>query len=1385
MKKTLIFISIITGFLSLNAASYKIRYLTADDGLSRNFVTDIFRDSKGFIWIGTSRGLDRYDGYNLWQYNSNRHDHPLSNELVRCIEEDTQGNLWIGTENGLFFKDYRNGIVQTVQSRLGLSRPYLSSDIIFIRSDGENKLWLGHTQGLSLITANENGVYSIEEIYETMSISDILLFDGNVLVADGNDVFRLFKGNNNQYTRLSGDPNLRNLPGVVNVLFHDQQTIWVGTALGLVRYDLNSERFVLYQTNPYDPTSLSSNTVTDINKTADGQLLVGTLIGLNIFHVQANNFSRITSELNQGEVSLSNNFISCIYVDHNIIWVGTEKGGVNILFPDQQFFTNVSHIPGDENSLSKNPVNAILEDDEGDLWVGTVEGGLNLKKRGSDVFQRFVSDINNPRSLSHNSVSSICQDFQGNYWFGTWGLGLNFLHKKDKGRNHFSQFVNIPGREGDIISNFVAAIVSDSLNRGIWIGTREGLNFMDINTQEVFTILSNLPTAVALRFVTGMTVDRQNRLWCGTGNGLFMIDLRRSEPRDNKIAYKHFHYELTNPTSRKIEKINCILQTKDGRIWFGSNGNGIYLMDGTPEQGRFKKIDESMGLIDNVVYGMLEDEAGTIWLSTDKGLCAYNPNRNQFRSFTIVDGLASNQFYWDAYHKGSDGKMYFGHLVGYTVFDPLKYIPPVARNKVTITRIAVLNEDILPAQKENAADYLRFTGSELVKIVLRESDKIFSIEFSALSFYLPDKIRYAYRLRGFDNEWKEVTSERRFANFTNIKHGRYIFEVKCTNADGTWSDITTELAILVVPPFWKTWWFILIVFSIALYLLYYGINHRIKSLKKQEIHLKQLVEERTREIEEQKEKVQEATFDKIAFFTNITHEFRTPVTLILGPVERALKLSTNPKVLEQLNIVSRNSRLLLSLINQLMDFRKVDSGKMELVKTKGDFVEFLENIILPFEDLGKDRGIEFKKQYRINPPVLLFDRDSMQKLIANLLSNAVKFTPDDGVITIVASTYTDKSDHKEKLYMSVKDSGNGIPEDELELIFDRFYQSKSHKPYAGSGQSGTGIGLYLCKKIIELHEGKIEAVNNVSGGASFRFIIPVERFQSDAGHDIPVSDIQMEEISSAFDKHIDESVRNKPLLLIVEDNADMRKYVKSLLIDEYQVLEAPNGLIGLSLTRKYFPDLIISDIMMPEMDGVEFCKELKAGFNTSHIPVIMLTAKSSVDSQIEAMQYGADAFLIKPFDEQLLRAVIDNLTDKRKKIQQTFAATMDVSVMEFNEDSQDKKFIDKALRVVKENYFNPDFDVAEFIEAMGISRSLLHKKLTNLTGQSASRFIRTYRLNTARELIIRNRVSHAMNISEIAYQVGFNDPKYFTRCFTKQFGVQPSTLLDDKEVELS
>jgi signal transduction histidine kinase/ligand-binding sensor domain-containing protein/DNA-binding response OmpR family regulator len=1376
--------------ITSGAQTYKVSYLTADEGLSRNFVNYIYKDSKGFMWFATSKGLDRYDGYDFLHFNNSQLERYLPADVVNCIVEDQRGDYWLGTENGLYFFSYSNSTIIPATEKLGVKHSFLNSNISILQIDSDGGIWIGHEQGISIITLTKNEC-SIRSIYTTTSLSSLLLFNGYVYVAEGNSVFRLVKDNLHQYSKVQAEQRLLNLPSDVNTLFYDNSFIWIGTGFGLYRYDPVSEELRLYQNQPGVFNSLSSDVITEIRRTKDGPLLIGTLIGLNIFDYQTNTFRRITSDAVGNNEVLNNNFISALYVDENMIWVGTEKGGVNVLRPEQSFFTHYVHVPSDKGSISKNPVNAVFEDSEGDLLVGTVEGGLNIRKKGSKNFIHILAGNQSTTGLSHNSVSAIIQDFNQDYWIATWGRGLNFWARQNKYRPVFTQFMDMEGSENGISSNFVSALVSDSSTKGIWIGTRSGVDFLSLPERKFFKLFDGNKIKDELKFVTGMLIDRQSRLWIGTSNGLFVIHLKKTDFRKGTIAYDYYKYELSNPESTKIEKINSILQTRDGNVWFGSNGHGIYKLELNSSSFQFIKIDESEGLIDNVVYGLLEDEAGNIWMSTDKGLCAFNPTHGTFRHFTTADGLISNQFYWDAYHKGADGKMYFGHVAGLTVFEPLKYSSQQTTNRVTITRITVLNEHIFPANATQRDNLLKFDDSnQLKRIRLHESDKTFSIEFSALSYHLPHKIKYAYRLRGFENEWQEVKADRRFASFTNIGWGIYTLELRCTNADGTWSDQLTTLQIKIVPPFYKSVWFVLLLTLLIGYGTYLLLTYRIRRLKNQELHLKQMVEERTQQIEEQKKKleeqarrVQEATVDKISFFTNITHEFRTPITLIMGPVERSLKLSTNPKVLEQLHIVRRNSKLLLSLVNQLMDFRKIESDKMELSKAYHDIVEFLEDLILPFEDLGKDRGIIFHKQFRILTPELFIDKDSLQKVVTNLLSNALKFTPDNGVISVVASVYTDKSDQLEKLYVAVKNTGSSIPEDELERIFDRFYQSNSTKKQSGYGQSGTGIGLFLCKRLIELNKGKIEAMNLHSGGVTFRFIIPVERQGTGADEVVKPQEKFMEEHVLEAELHEEEAgsiPKNKPTLLIVEDNPDMRQFIRLLMKDDFNILEASNGITGLEVTNRYQPDIILSDIMMPDMDGIEFCKNIKTSFTTSHIPVIMLTAKSATETQIDSMNSGADAYLTKPFDEELLKAVLKNLNDKKNKTQVSFAEKMDTSVLNISNESQDKKFLDKALEVLKNNYTNPEFDVTEFIDAMAISRSLLHKKLTNLAGQSASRFIRTYRLNMAKEILKKNRESHSMNISEVAYQVGFNDPKYFTRCFTRHFGIQPSAFMDER-----
>lgn len=1408
----------------------QMRYITADEGLSRNLVNQIYRDSKGLMWISTTYGLDRYDGYDFIHFNSRTASNSLLGDNVHAVVEDTKGNLWIGTEIGLNLLNYSTGKILDADEIFKQTLILKNTAVTELSCDNNGTLWAVTEKGVVSIQISNTGNYLATIAYNgNKTISTVHCTKNELLVGCENEVYRLIKSSKNEYKLAPISEKLKNLAGFVNVIFEEDGIIWVGTTEGLYKYDTVNELIVRFQSAPNSSASLSSNFITDIKKSKNGELIIATLVGVNIYNYKTDSFQRITSDPTFAKVALNNNFASCLFVDDNAIWIGTEKGGVNILTIHETLFSNVYHTPSDAYSIPANPVNAIYEDQVGNLWIGTVEGGLSVKRKGSAGYMHYKSVAGNKQSLSHNSVSYICQDFNADYWIATWGKGINRMRLTAGNKPSFEQFSHSPAQQNSIHNDFVAAIAPDNTNKALWIGTRNGLDHFDIPSGKFTHILQYLPIEQSFKFITGMCIDSKRRLWVGTANGLFCVYPDKSDIKNNRISYQHFRFDLMQPQSKRILKINCILESKDGTIWLGSNGSGIYSINEDGNKLLFRNYTESAGLLDNVIYGILEDAAGQLWLSTDKGLCAFNPVSKTSRHFTKADGLRSNQFYWDAYCQGADGKMYFGNMAGFTTFDPLKLSTKTAQSAVTITRIKVLNDDIYPVTTARQDRQKLYTNNILSGIQLYESDKSFSIEFSALNYNMADKMKYAYRLKGFSNNWIEANADRRFADFTNITYGSYEFEIRCTNPDGTWSDQISRLKITVIPPIYKRWWFISLLITLFLFSLYSIYKYRINLLKRQQAQLKRMVEERTCEIENQKEqlllqanqltasmneliihqdevsrqndqlvaqyqkislqkeqlltlskKVQEAHIDKLAFFTNITHEFRTPITLILGPVERALKLSTNPLVLEQLHIVKRNSRLLLSLINQLMDFRKIDSGKMQLAKTQQNFVTFLDELIIPFADFVKDRGIVVLQQYRIPQPEFMLDKDNLQKVITNLLSNAIKFTPDNGTITIEASTYIDRADQREYLDFAIKDTGAGIAEDELEKIFERFYQSKNNKPLAASGQSGTGIGLYLSKRIIQMHGGQIDAHNLEQGGSSFRFVIPVERRMSVMVSDDGTTDEMIVVNQAEFDTE-KQNLKNKPVLLIVEDNADMSLYIKSILINDFHVLESRNGVEGLEMTKLHQPDLIISDIMMPLMDGIEFCRQVKSNFSIMHIPIILLTAKSSTDAQIESFNTGADAFMVKPFDEDLLKAIIQNLNEKRNRNQLNFAESMDAEALKFNDESPDKLFIDKALAIMNEHYTDPDFDVAEFIDLMGISRSLLHKKLKALAGQSASRFIRIYRLNIAREIIIRNREIHSLNISEIAYKVGFNDPKYFTRCFTKHFGIQPSTFLDENE----
>ncbi len=1390
------------------ADRYNVTYITMNEGLPHNFIDDIYKDSRGFLWISMAGGgLSRYDGYEFINFTPSTPHCKLKSNFIRNVYEDSFQRLWIVSEGGTDIIDLSTMQPVIPYDAQGQLADLINQPATHVIQDTQKCIWLHCGKRLHRISFNDKG--DVEAI-RSLDVPD--LFQNDVIFKDIDGDGKVWIGLNGRLCKVGVAANgeLESIPVAdcltfsLDTYFSDfitkEDEIWISTSLGLYRYNKNENIVKRYEYNPNDPHSLSQNYLTSLAITNDKQLMIASLKGINIYNPIKDNFERIGDQYsNTGTSLLNSNFINCIAIEGQHIWIGTESRGLNKLSPKRLSIQNYLNDTKNPLTLSHNPVNAIYEDHDGNLWVGTVEGGLNRKEPGSDSFTHYTSENG---SLSHNSVSALTADPQGRLWVGTWGGGINLLELKNP--RHLLEVMS-PESEGNFPIYFIGALAYDSINNGMWIGANEGVFFYDMEKQKILSPLAN-HVSENIRGSIGSIIDKDGNLWIGCLEGVYIIDLHS---RANGVfQYRHLKYKLDEPESGLIEKICCFYEAADGTLWLGSNSYGIYkrVID---EQGKehFISYTTAQGLPNNSIRSILEDNKGYLWIATNNGLSRFHPAENHFINYTQQDGLADTQFYWNAAYRSAHSKLYFGTVAGLVAIE--SELPSVSTQpaQVRFTRLKVGNEEILPGSRLLPLDI-----SVTREISIHEREKSFSLEFSALNFAPDDAATYSYRLLGFDKKWIQVPNDRRFASYTNLSPGTYTLQVKYTPYNGEKEEQVTELKITIKPYFYKTIWFVLLVIVLASLIVWQFYQWRIHNLKHQKELLHRKVEQRTHELNEQKQllekqteelsrqnqtlkqqnekitrqkvqlarmarKVQELTLDKISFFTNITHEFRTPITLIIGPIERALKLSYNPQVIEQLHFVERNSKYLLSLVNQLMDFRKVESGKLDIVKTRNNFLKFADELLTPFVVFAQERNIVLKRFYRMSSPEISYDEEAMHKVLTNLLSNAIKFTPNGGNVSLFVALLPPADDRKSTLYICISDTGGGIPDDDISKIFNRFYQSKGQTNYPMYGQTGSGIGLYLCKRIVQMHGGEIHARNNHVAGCSLRILLPVTPEDSTTGI-IAESNPQ---IAVTDTVQTSETAGKGLSILVVEDNADMRGYIHSILRDKYNVLEAAHGAEALNILNSHAVDFIISDLMMPVMDGIELSRRVKENFAISHIPFLMLTAKTSQESRLESYRTGVDEYLLKPFDETLLLTRIENILENRKRYQKKFAMAMDVDVLNMEEESGDKKFLNRIMDVIKENYKNSYFEVSDFCEAAGVSKSLLNKKLQSLVGQSAGQFIRNYRLNIARELLLKNRENKSMNIAEIAYEVGFNDPKYFTRCFTKYFNITPSSLLNEEE----
>ncbi len=1430
----LVFVGLVSAFPVQDILSQEInrrfQHYTTLEELSQNTVDCILRDKRGFMWFGTWNGLNRFDGYYFTVYKSDNESNPLSNNFIYSLGEDTCGNLWIGTKYGLNLFDFSHDLFLSFLHDEADFNSLADDQINAVYCDKEGYIWAGTNQG---------GLDRIKFDYQQQKIEQITHFrhnPANSTSLSGNTVNALYgdKSGNlwigttrgvcvlNRHSgtflriRLGLSPTGASAGNILCIFEDNQGLMWIGTDQGLIKCDHEGKLIRWYVPDPNNTGSLAHLTVNSVCQDAQGNILIGTLGGLDLYRQITDDFERFPVNIDK-DYSLNNEFVNVLYTDNQgNVWIGTDKGGINQYNVYQKQFSFIGSGSPVKSGLNNPTVNSVLNE-PATLWIGTAGGGLNVLDKKGNHFRYYRYSAFNPSGISSDFITSILRDKKRRLWIGTWGNGLNkLIDAGDPGR--FKRYTAL-GQPEDIQSNLISSLWEDA--RGfIAIGTFTGLDLF-YPAEERFMHVSQNALKNRITEVGCIIQDRQGDYWIGTRIGLYFIKGNKITGDLTDSDIQRFVNIPGDPGSLPGNYVISLCEDVRGQIWVGTYGNGICRITGSESfNRRFINYTNKQGLCNNVVYAIAEDKKGNLWLSTDNGLSRFSPSDSTFKNFYMTDGLQSNQFYWSSAYSSPDGWLFFGGTNGLNYFNPdsirdYGFVP-----KVSLTDLKVFNLSVPVGKWSKKKILLKQSITETKELKLSYHENVFSLEFSALDYFLPDKIRYRYKMEGVDQDWVEVTSNRRFANYTNLKGGEYNFFVAACNSDGVWAREPTRLRIIVTPPFWETNWFrvLAVTFLFLTFVAYY--QYRTRQLVTRKRELEKLVHERTAKIEEQKATLEKQNVEiseqrdklvelnkrvqlvnqlKLRFFTNISHEFRTPLTLIMGILDRfACSWKGDAESFQLITLANRNARRLLHLINQLMEFRKIETGKIQLKVTKGNLQEFLQSVVTSFDHLALQKNISYElKQSRIIFDTW-FDHEKLENIVYNLLSNAFKYTPENGSITVqmrlvgnekhTIRKEEDAGGFKKLVEIKVQDTGIGIPKENLQDIYKRFYRVNNSESLRARG---SGIGLSLTRELIRVHHGNIFVESLIGKGTAFTIQFPVNKEYYAAGEIGDNMEYSSENIRSQAEYLADELIAenqhetvrknsnqasSKPLLLIVEDNQDLRIFISMCLQDEYRILEAHDGKQGYEIAKSYSPQLIISDIMMPEMDGLEMCTRIKENILTSHIPILLLTARTSVENWIEGLESGADDYIPKPFNLSILRAKIASTIDNRRKLRKIYQSGEFKDPKEVVTTTADEQFLRKAIEVVEGHYTNSEFTVEMFIEKMAVSRSLLHKKLTAIIDQSAGDFITHIRLKKSAQLLREG----GGNISEIAYLVGFNDPKYFSRIFRKVYGITPSEFAEGR-----
>lgn len=1358
-----IFIYLLTCF-SLNAQIARFSQITSEDGISQNEVYCFLHDEQGFIWFGTVDGLNKYDGYEITTFNTEKNNpNALSNNTIRALAEDEYGRIWIGTDDGLNVYDSKKEKIHQIHIKNNEDN-LLNINSILVIGD---KLFLATSQGLMMASIGNTDIKSISKKIELVLLEFPLIKNNSALksivkskfggfwIVTFKNAFRVTISLEKNEAILIDNIDMKGVGGLNSIVEDKYDNIWIGTEkLGLIRYNNTNKKIVFFRHNK-NPNSISSNKCSVLALDSSDNLWVGTedkginVINNELLNEEDINFSKIAQDPLVSN-NLNSNLIYSLYQSRDgLMWIGTIGSGVNIYNPEEKEFSHYKLNSSVSDIPISNFIRSVYVDKKNVIWIGTHNNGLftlsrkdgKLKKLGFDTETIFnITPVNNQRYL-------ICT-----------GSGLSLIRVTDQKIHELSSIKGAPCFD-----------ITKTGNDIFWMASLNGLKRIRIVNNKIiedkkYTIKSSPKLSINNCRVLFYNKEH-DELFIGTEGGGLNVGKLNDDYYIEKIkVYK----KKIDSVSLSNNYIRSLLKDNSGNVWVGTfEGLNKVSRDSILPELRFLSFNKKNGLPNNMIQSIMEDDNNNLWIGTNGGLVRASIDMNNITVFTKSEGLQSNEFSENTVFKKTDGELIFGGINGINTFYPKAINFSDQKPKTTITNLYLFNKKV-----ELFGDY---EGSVILdksinfkdRITLLSDQNSLGFDFTAMIYNNPYKIKYKYMLEGFEKGWNVTSASNRNANYTNLKYGDYIFKVLSTNEDGIWESEPKQIIISIATPFYFTWYaylfYCILIFSIFLFfrsysVIQYKIKDRLMLENEHNLKLMELDELRTK------------------FFINISHDLRTPLTLISEPVNSILKAKTLTEDLKRkLELVKKNTNHLSKLVEQLLDFRKAESGHLIPHLSNLDLVEFTRSKLSHFSYSLEEKNIHVNISSSNKKIITNFDPEIISKIYFNLISNAIDYT-ENGHINITIERIhksdnqaTQNSSVENFVKIDIQDNGKGISEENQRKIFDRFYQDESK-----TGK-GYGIGLSHTKDLITAHSGYIGVSSVLDQGTTIIFFIPdkcsnkidertTEKIKSSKSE----NNEQVEELSiTTFENE------NKPIILIIDDNPDLRTYIRYELENEYSIIEAIDGEDGLKKALDNIPDLIISDLMMPKMDGMALCKEVKSNIKTSHIPVILLTAKSGVVSKHAGIESGADDYFSKPFSVEYLLIRIKNLLKSREKLRELFKQNLDFKPSSISINSIDEIFLNSLMLQVEKGIPDPEFTVTSLEKIMAMSHANFYRKIKSLTGQSGKGFLQEMRMKRAYQILKENS---NIRISEVSYMTGFTDPRYFSRCFKSRFGVLPSEI---------